>query len=213
MYVEWQDEHKGLKMKNLMFVVVLILVTACSAMDGFGRGPDSAGYVETGASLYDGKKYVRLVPGSLFDADNTPSVFRVGMLWDERYGDQLHLIAAFPLGKVTSTSELSKSTAILKIKIDGKVVILPRVKDSISLKEEHFLGKEYGASIKYKVTRKTIDSMLSSSKVVFRLDAANLHFEGGLHVPAKVKNNYGNVFYTAISGLKRFYTEVWGKQK
>lgn len=200
-------------MKNTMFVIVLMLATACNSLDGPRRGPGSPGYIEKGESLYDGKRFAKLVPGSLFDADNTPGVFRLGLIWDERYGDNLHLIAAFPLGKVTSTSELRKSTEILTVKIDGKKVTLPRVKDSIQIIEDNTISKEHEANIKYKISRQTVKLLLSSKHVVLTLNTPGKVFEGRLHVPAKARNYYEDVYYTALSGLKRFYKEIWGERK
>lgn len=200
-------------MKNAVFVSVLMLVTACTSFGGPGRGSGSPGYIEKGESLYDGKRFAKLVPASLFDVDNTPGVFRIGLVWDERYGDRLHMIAAFPLGKVTSTTELSQSTKTISLEIDGKAIILPRVKNSIKIVEDHSIGKEYAANIKYKISRQTIKSMLSATRVVFRLQAASKIYKGDLFVPARAKNYYADVSYTAINGLKRFYKEIWGEKK
>lgn len=147
---------KDLTMRSILFVFVLTLTTACNTLDGPGRRPGSPGYIEKGESLYDGKRFVKLVPGSLFDADNTPGVFRLGLVWDERYGDHLHLIVTFPLGKVTSTSELRKSTGTLSLKIDGEKSALPRLKNSIKIVEDGSISKEHGVNIKYKISRQTI---------------------------------------------------------
>lgn len=200
-------------MRSILFVFVLTLTTACNTLDGPGRRPGSPGYIEKGESLYDGKRFVKLVPGSLFDADNTPGVFRLGLVWDERYGDHLHLIVTFPLGKVTSTSELRKSTGTLSLKIDGEKSALPRLKNSIKIVEDGSISKEHGVNIKYKISRQTIKTMLSSKSVVLRLDTPGKVYEGRLHVPAKAQNYYKDVNYTAISGLKRFYKEIWGEKK
>lgn len=196
-------------MKKLLFVTALMLLTACQALNGSG----SPGYIERGESLYDGSRFAKLIPGSLFDADNTPSVFRVGLIWDERYGDNLHLIVTVPMGKTVSISELSKSTDRLKVKIAGKEMSLRRVKGSITIQEVNTMNKEYEANIKYKITRQTLESMLASKRVVFRLHAANKSYAGNLYVSTGVQNRYKDVDYTAISGIKRFYKEIWGKQK
>lgn len=196
-------------MKNILFVVALMLLTACQIING----PASPGDIETGESMYDGSRFARLVPGSLFDADNTPAVFRVGMIWDERYGDQLQLIVTVPLGKSTPVSELSKNTGKLSVKIDDKEMSLSRVKGSIVVKEVTTINKEYEAYIKYKISRQTIESMLSASSVVFRLNAANRSYEGNLYVAAGAPNRYKRVEYTAINGLKRFYKEILGGKK
>ncbi len=202
-----------MKIRNILFVIVLILMTACHSLDSAGHRPGTAGFISSGESPYDKKKFAMLAPGSLFDEDNTPGVFKLGLIWDQRYGDDLKLIAAFPLGMTTSTSELSKNTDVLEVEVEGKKFTLPRVKDSIEIKESNAIIKEYGASIKYKITRQVIKLMLSSENVVFTLDAGNKVYKGHLHVPASERNYYRDVYYTAVSGMTRFYEKIWGNAK
>ena len=188
------------------------MMTACTLLDGVGHRPGTPGYISKGESQYDGKRFVMLQPASLFDLDNTPSVFRIGLLWDERYADDLQIIVAFPLGEITSTSELASRTEALKINIDGKNISLKRVQGSIMIKEDNTLIKEHEANIKYEINKKMIKSMIAAKQVLFRLDTASKVYDGNLHLQDNKQNHYTNAYYTAENAIKRFYDEVWGQK-
>jgi len=197
-------------MKMSLYIITFMLLTAGNAFAGIGHEHTASGDIASGESYYDGKRFAWLEPGSLFDNDNSPGLFKVGLVWDERYADKLHLIVNFPLGKSMSPTELGKKTGVLKLDMDGKKSELPRVVGSVVIKEEGGFGKEVKTYIRFEVTRQIIKSMLSSKQVHFELDAASKVYKGNLYVPAQVKNYYQDAKYTAINGMKRFYKEVWG---
>lgn len=201
-------------MRNFGLGIMFLLLSGCVGVTGSGKTEGSAGYLQVGKSVYDGKKYAKLFPGSLFDADDSPSVFRLGLAWDERYGDKVHLLVTFPLHGAMSISDLERSADSLKMKIDGKEVKLERVKNSVLLKEENIIAsREFGAEIRYAGSRSLVESMLAARNVVLQLNAANRLYEGSLKLAAKKKNYYVNAEYTAINGMQRFYQAVWGKGK
>jgi len=198
-------------MKNILIVMGLLL----SFIGNSFAGDDdnlSPGEIRKGSSPYDGKRFAWMEPGSLFDKDNSPGLFRIGAVWDERHGEKLHIIVNFPVGKSLSPTELAKTTGVLKVKIADKDIELNRVVGSVLIKEEGGISREVKTYIRFDATREILKSILSSNKVSFRLDAANKVYEGNLDVPTGVKNYYKDVKYTAINGLKAFYEEAWGSK-
>lgn len=194
--------------------IIVVLLGGCIAVGGSGKTEGSAGYLQVGKSVYDGKLYAKLFPGSLFDADDRPSVFRLGLAWDERHGDKVHLILSFPLHGEMSIADLKHSAGSLKMKIDGREVKLARAKNSVILKEENILvSREFGAEIRYQGSKTLLESMLAARNVVLQLTAANRIYEGSLRATSKGRAYYANVGYMAINGIQRFQQVAWVKPK
>ena len=177
-----------------------------SALEG-----DEPGNLLLGKAVYDGKRYALLSPGSLFDADSSPSAFRVGVVWDERYGEELRLIITFPISEQVNMDDLKNSADTFDIKIDGKSVKLPRVKNSIILhKESGVFSKSYDAEIRYTGSKQLVEKILAAGKVEFNVQVLLKKHSASLKVTSKKQEHFHDRDYTAINGLKRFYKSVWG---
>ncbi|MDH5445031.1 MAG: hypothetical protein OEY52_05700 [Gammaproteobacteria bacterium] len=196
--------------KSILSVLFLFLVTTniSQALEG-----DTPGKLIKGKAVYDGKRYVLLHPASLFDADSSPSTFRLGVVWDERYGEELRLIIQFPISEQTNMEDLKKSAGTFEISIDGKPEQLTRVKDSIILnRESGVFSKTYDAEIRFTGSRKLLKKILSASNVQFSVNVLLKKHQATLKVTSKSQENFHNREYTAIHGLKRFYKAVWGEE-
>ncbi len=196
-----------LTLSMLMMLSLTVLGTGLVA----AKSDDSPGSLLTGKAVYDGKRYAMLSPASLFDADNTPSVFRLGMVWDERYGDAMHFIVTFPIPEQVSMDDLKKSAETFEIKIDGKSKKLERVKNSIILRQESgAFSKTYDAEIRYVGSRQLVETMLKAGNVEFFLHVGLKKYKTTLKAKSKGKDHKEDREYTAINGLQRFHKAAWG---
>lgn len=201
-------------MKGLSLGLLSLLLAACIVAAPPGKTAGGEGYLQTGKSVYDGKRYAKLFPGSLFDADDRPGVFRLGLAWDERYDQNLHLIVSFPLQGSMSIEDIKRSAGSLKVKIDGKEIKLSRATNSVVLKEENIIiTREFNAEIRYAGSKELIESMLAARNVVLQLNAINRMYEGSLRSTGKGRGYYTDVGYMAINGIQRFHKAVWGDNK
>lgn len=173
---------------------------------------DSAGSLLTGKAVYDEMRYALLYPASLFDLDNSPSVFRLGLVWDERNGDEMRFIVNVPISEQVRMDDLKKSADTFKVVIDGREVKLTRVKNSILRKELGGFSKTYEAEIRYTGSKKLVDQMLAAKNVEFSITVLMKKFLATLKIGGKNQSLHKKD-YVAINGMKRFRHAAWGDAK
>lgn len=196
---------------NLMVLMIVALMVLGNGLV-MAEEDDSPGHLWTGKAVYDAKRFAKLYPGSLFDADSSPGVFRLGMVWDERYGDEIKFIVTFPITGEVSMDDLKKSADTFVITLDGKETKPERIRNSIILRQKtKVFSKEYEAEISYLSSRKFLESMLAATDVNFKINVVATKYSASLKVKDKARLHYHDAEYTAINGIKRFHKAVWGE--
>ena len=202
----------GFQMQSFLRILSVLLITLLLNGLAIAEEDDSPGNLVTGKAVYDAKRFAMLTPASLFDKDNSPSVFRLGMVWDERYGDEVRLIVTFPITGEVSMDDLQKSAGSFVITVDGKQQKTEKVKGSIILRQKtRVFSKEYEAEIRYQGSRELLQALLKSKQAGFSYILLTKTFATELRVTDKARAHYHDAEYTAINGLNRFYKAAWGE--
>ena len=195
-------------------IVMIAIAAGFLATSHAAEIDDSPGRLLTGKAVYDAKRFAKLFPASLFDKDNSPSLFRLGIVWDERYGDEVKLIVTFPITGEVSMEDLKKSAGSFQIRLDGKPTKPERVRNSIILRQKtKVFSKEYEAEISYLSSRKYVEALLAAELVEFEFHILAKSYETTLKVTDKARVHYHDANYTAINGFKRFQKAVWERMK
>ena len=199
-------------MSKFIQVLILVLVSFTFVTPIQAGIDEKPGKLLTGNAVYDEKRYALLYPASLFDADGTPSVFRLGMVWDERNGDDIRFIITFPISEQVRLDDLKKSADSFTVKIDGVTEKLERVRNSVVRKQQsEVFSKSYEGEIRYAGSKKLLDKMLAAKNVEFFIQVMMKKYSAMLRVTDKKLLYLHDKEYTAINGMQRFKNGIWGK--
>ncbi len=199
-------------MKKVLLMAVLF-VTGCSMFDEASYHRGAPGYLKIEKSMYDKSKTINLKPVSLFDPDNSVSIFRLGFYWETKMKDEAYIIINIPVGGVIEYENIKSNIGDLLIKNGNERIVLKKSEQAVAVSEKNIvIIKEYDLQIRYIGSLSLIQSLLKSKDVVVKVSLPDKTYEGRFDLNNKARERFRNKRNNAFNGASRFIEAVH-KQK
>jgi len=195
-------------MKNILTLIVLALA-GCSILEGASYNRGTPGYLDVKKPMPDGSRSVYLKPASLFDSDDSISIFRLGFYWETKMKDKVDFIIVVPIKWDAKHKYKNANVGGLVILKDNKKIQLKKSKNAITLGDKDLvIRKENYVKVRYQGNKKLLKSMLDAKDVVVQVKLADKMYTSRFDVNSKNRERYRTIRQNAFNGAGRFIEAI-----